>query len=160
MARAELAVGTVAPDFTTSSAEDGKAGTFSLKAALKQGPVVLYFYPKAFTTGCTLEAHAFAEAMGDFHKARASVIGLSNDDLPTLQKFSTAECRSKFPVGVASKAIMASYDARLTMAGVATSVSSRTTYVIGTDGKVKLAYTAMDWKEHVPRALAALKALP
>ena len=90
-ARAELAVGSVAPDFTTPSAEDGKAGTFSLKAALKQGPVVLYFYPKAFTTGCTLEAHAFAEAMGDFHKARASVIGLSNDDLPTLQKFSTAE---------------------------------------------------------------------
>ena len=88
-ASAELAAGAKAPGFTARGAIGGKLFTLSLANALKKGPVVLYFYPKAFTQGCTLEAHAFAEASDDFRKAGATVIGMSNDDLPTLQRFST-----------------------------------------------------------------------
>src|SRR5687768_1211245 len=79
-ASAELAAGAKAPRFTARGAKGGKVFTLSLANALKKGPVVLYFYPKAFTQGCTLEAHAFAEASDDFRKAGATVIGMSNDD--------------------------------------------------------------------------------
>ncbi|MBU6266349.1 MAG: peroxiredoxin [Sphingomonadales bacterium] len=158
-AHAALAVGAKAPDFTTRGAEDGKPFDFSLKAALKKGPVVLYFYPKAFTKGCTLEAHAFSEAIDDFRKAGATVVGMSADDLPTLQKFSTEECRSKFPVAIAGKDVIKAYDVALTMAGVSVGgLTSRTSYVIGRDGKVKLAYTNMDWRDHVKLTLAAVQA--
>src|SRR5688572_25801641 len=91
-AAAELAKGAKAPAFATQGAEAGKAFAFNLNSALAKGPVVLYFYPKAFTQGCTLEANAFAEAMDDFHKAGATVIGMSADDLDTLKQFSTKEC--------------------------------------------------------------------
>jgi len=158
-AHAQLAVGTKAPEFATKGAEAGKPFDFSLKAALKKGPVVLYFYPKAFTQGCTLEAHAFAEAIDDFHKAGATVIGMSADDLPALQKFSTEECRSKFPVAVASPQVIAQYDVALAMKGAPTGLSNRTSYVIGKDGRIKLAYSQLDWKEHVSRTLAAVQAL-
>ena len=159
-ASAELAVGAKAPDFTTQSAEGGKVGSFHLADALKTGPVVLYFYPKAFTKGCTLEAHAFAEASDDFAKAGARILGLSADDIPTLQKFSTEECRNKFPVGVASPAMITAYDSALKMAGIKVGgLTARTSYVIGRDGKVAMVYTAMDWKEHVNRSLAAVQAL-
>ena len=70
-------------------------------SSCSKGPVVLYFFPKAFTSGCTAEAHAFSESIGDFKKAGAQVIGMSADDLPTLQEFSTKECRSAFPVATA-----------------------------------------------------------
>ncbi len=158
-AHAELAVGAAAPAFVTQGAHAGKAFTFNLKKALKKGPVVVYFYPKAFTKGCTLEAHAFAEAIGDFHKAGASVIGLSADDLSTLQKFSTMECRDKFPVAIADAGIIKGYDVALSIPGVAAAVTKRTSYVIGKDGKVKMAFTDMNYAEHVARSLDAVKAL-
>lgn len=153
-AQAALKVGAKAPDFATKGAEAGKTFDFNLKAARAKGPVVLYFYPKAFTSGCTMEAHAFAEAMDDFQKAGATVVGMSADDLPTLQWFSTEHCRSKFPVAVADKAVIKGYDVGLMMG-----LTNRTTYVIDKAGTVRLSYTAMDWRQHVGKALEAVKAL-
>src|SRR3954466_12624445 len=87
-ATAALPVGAKAPDFTTAGAVGGKEFKLHLAEQLKHGPVVLYFFPKAFTKGCTLEAHAFSEASSDFKKAGARVIGMSADDITTLKKFS------------------------------------------------------------------------
>ena len=97
-ASATLKVGDAAPDFTAPATLGGHEFTFRLQEALKQGPVVVYFYPAAFTKGCTIEAHDFAEAMPQFRKLGASVIGVSHDDIATLNKFSVSECQSKFPV--------------------------------------------------------------
>ena len=158
-ALAELPVGAKAPDFATQGALAGKDFAFRLSEALKAGPVVLYFYPKAFTSGCTLEAHAFAAQIEDFHNAGASVLGLSADNLPALERFSTSECGGKFPVGVASGALVAAYDAPLSVVGIHTGLASRTTYVVARDGRIAMAYTAMNWRGHVPRALAAVRVL-
>ena len=130
--KADLAVGADAPSFTTRAAIAGREMGFSLAAALRKGPVVLYYYPKAFTSGCTLEANAFAEAMPDFREAGASVIGMSNDDIATLLRFSKEECRDAFPVGMASESLIAAYDVALGTSGLA----SRTSYVIASDGRV------------------------
>ena len=160
VASAELPVGTRAPTFATQGAQGGKAFGFNLSAALRKGPVVLYFYPKSFTQGCTLEARAFAEAMDDFAKAGASVIGLSADDLETQKKFSTEHCRDKFPVGIATPAIIQAYQVQLKRPdGTALPVTSRTSYVIGADGRIKLTYSNMDYKDHVKQTLAAVRAL-
>ena len=159
-ASAELPVGAKAPGFATQGALAGKEFAFNLQVALRKGPVVLYFYPKSFTQGCTLEAHAFAEAMGDFRKAGATVIGLSADDLETQKKFSTEHCRDQFPVAIASPAIIQAYQVQLKKPdGTVLPVTSRTSYVIGRDGRIKLAYTNMDYSDHVKRALAAVQAL-
>src|SRR5882757_11431849 len=104
--------GAKAPDFSTAASLAGKEFKFSLADALKKGPVVLYFYPAAFTPGCTIEAHNFADAMEDFQKLGATVIGVSHDSIQTLDRFSLTECRSKFPVAADTDAkIMKSYDA-------------------------------------------------
>src|SRR5271165_6370654 len=95
---AALSSGAQAPVFTTEATLAGKEFTFSLADALKKGPVVLYFYPAAFTRGCTVEAHDFADATDKYAALGATVIGMSHDDIATLDKFSTSECRSKFPV--------------------------------------------------------------
>ncbi len=158
-AQADLAVGVMAPDIATTGAIAGKEVPFKLKDALKKGPVVLYFYPKAFTSGCTFEAHAFAEATADFAKAGATVVGMSNDSVPTLQKFSTEHCRDKFAVAVATPDIIKAYDVTLKRLGISLGLANRTSYVIGTDGKIKLAYNNMDYKEHVARTLDAVKGL-
>jgi len=101
-AGAALPVGRSAPDFRTMGALNGKPFRLHLAEQLKAGPVVLYFYPKAFTKGCTLEARAFSEANPQFAAAGARVIGLSADDMPTLKRFSVEHCRGKFPVATAS----------------------------------------------------------
>ena len=95
-APANLPQGARAPQIIAQGALAGKPFAFNLEKALKRGPVVLYFYPKAFTQGCTLEAHAFAEASAEFKAAGATVIGMSADDLPSLQRFST-EAYHKLP---------------------------------------------------------------
>src|ERR1700693_3208508 len=95
---AALAPGVQAPDFTTSATLAGKPFTFSLADALKSGPVVLYFYPAAFTKGCTVEAHDFAEATDKFKAMGVTVIGVSHDTIDVLNKFSVSECRNKFAV--------------------------------------------------------------
>jgi thioredoxin-dependent peroxiredoxin len=166
-ADAALRQGARAPQVVTQGALDGKPFAFDLRAALRKGPVVLYFYPKAFTQGCTLEAHAFADAADDFKAAGATLIGLSNDDLPTLQRFSTAECRSKFPVAIASPETIRAYDVPLVlppeMAARAGSMpqglSARTSFVIAANGRISLAYSNLDYRDHVRMTLDAVKAL-
>src|SRR3974377_994708 len=95
---AALPDGAKAPDFTTQATLAGKEFKFSLADALKKGPVVLYFYPAAFTPGCTGEAHLFAEATDQFKALGATVIGVSHDPIDKLDKFSVSECRNKFAV--------------------------------------------------------------
>ena len=97
-AQAALNVGAPAPDFSAQASLGGNVFTFKLAEALKKGPVVLYFYPAAFTAGCTIEAHDFAEATDEYKSLGATVIGVSADDIDTLNKFSVSECRSKFAV--------------------------------------------------------------
>ena len=159
-AHAELKAGAAAPTFRTQGALAGKDTTLDLAQALKHGPVVLYFYPKAFTQGCTMEAHQFAEAEAEFAKYGARVIGMSADDLPTLRRFSTEECRSKFPVAVATPAIIKAYDVSLSRPGAPAGMTGRTSYVIGRDGRIAFVHSDLDYREHVRLTLAAVKALP
>lgn len=152
---AELPVGEKAPVFSTRAALAGEEFGFSLRSALAKGPVVVYFYPKAFTQGCTLEANAFADAMPQFRKLGASVIGMSNDDIATLKRFSKEECRDAFPVGVASTKLIAAFDVARENSDLAT----RTSYVIAPSGRIAFVYTNGDYREHVTRTLAAVEAL-
>lgn len=152
---AALKVGDTAPSFTAPASLAGKEFTFNLAEALKKGPVVLYFYPAAFTKGCTIEAHDFAEATDAFHALGATVIGVSTDDIATLNKFSVSECRSKFAVAAVDKSIAKSYDATL---WIKPSVADRTSYVIAPDGKIIFTYTALlDSEGHVTKTMAAVK---
>src|SRR5690242_21446504 len=113
-ASAALKIGAAAPDFTAPATLGGKEFTFALSDALRKGPVVLYFYPAAFTRGCTIEAHDFAEAIDRYKAFGATVIGVSHDPIDKLQRFSVSECRSKFPVAAdPDQSIMKSYDAVL-----------------------------------------------
>jgi peroxiredoxin len=158
-ASAALKAGARAPDFVTRGAMAGKPFRLHLKEQLRNGPVVLYFYPKAFTKGCTLEAHAFSDASAEFKKAGARVIGMSADDLPTLQRFSVEECRNAFPVATATDAIIRGYDVAMPVVGKVTSMTNRTSYVIAPDGKIVMVHSDLDWSEHVAKTLAAVKAL-
>lgn len=158
-ANASLPVGAKAPGFTTTGALAGMPFNFSLAATLKRGPVVLYFYPKAFTKGCTLEARAFSESMDEFRKAGAQVIGLSADDLGTLKRFSVEECRNAFPVAIATRKIINDYKVGLPVVNKLTPMSNRTTYVIDRRGRIVMAHSEMDWSEHVRKALAAVQSL-
>jgi peroxiredoxin len=157
--KAELPKGAQAPNFATQGALGGKVFAFNLKAALRKGPVVLYFYPKAFTQGCTLETKAFADAHDRFAAAGATVIGMSNDDIPTLQRFSTEVCRSKFPVAVARAKIIQAYDVDLKRNGVSTGLTTRTSYVIARNGKIRLVHSDMNYADHVRLTLEAVEAM-
>lgn len=154
-AEAALPVGAKAPDFTTMGALGGKPFRVHLAEQLRKGPVVLYFYPKAFTSGCTLEAHAFSEAVPEFRKAGAQVIGMSADKLDVLRKFSVEHCRSAFPVATATKATIKAYDVALPLVGM----TNRTSYVIARDGRVVMVHSDLNWKDHVIKTLAAVHAL-
>lgn len=158
-ALANLPVGAKAPAFTTQAAIGGKDIAFNLQKALRKGPVVLYFYPKAFTQGCTLEAHAFAEATPEFAKYGATVVGMSADDLPTLRKFSQEACRDKFAVGVANPAIVNSYGVALKRNGKSAGMTDRTSYVIAPNGRVAFVHSELDYRDHVRLTLEAVKGL-
>lgn len=153
---AALPVGAQAPDFRTTGALAGKPFKLHLKDQLRHGPLVLYFYPKAFTQGCTLEAKAFADAMPEFRKAGARVVGMSADDLDTLKRFSTEACRSQFPVATASPATINAYDVVLKQKP---ELSDRTSYVIDRSGRIVMVHSDLNWKDHVARTLAAVKSL-
>jgi peroxiredoxin Q/BCP len=156
-AYAALPDGHVAPDFTTQASLAGKAFTFSLADALKKGPVVLYFYPAAFTPGCTVEAHDFAEATDKFKALGATVIGVSHDSVDTLNKFSVTECRNKFAVASdADQSIMKAYDSVL---AIKPEYANRTSYVIAQDGTIAYSYTAMNPGQHVANTMAAVEKL-
>ncbi len=152
---AALPTGTKAPNFVTEGALGGKAFKLNLTEQLRHGPVVLYFYPKAFTKGCTLEANAFSVAMPEFKAAGARVIGMSADTVDTLKKFSVEGCRSAFPVARADATVIKAYDVALPVVGM----SNRTSYVIARDGRIVMVHSEMDWKDHVAKSLAAVKAL-
>jgi len=116
--------------------------------------VVLYFYPAAFTSGCTVEAHDFAEATPQFEALGATVIGVSHDDIDTLNKFSVSECRNKFAVAAdPDRHIMKAYDAVLWLDP---KMANRTSYVISPDGKVIYAYSALNPDQHVKNTLDAV----
>ncbi len=151
---AALDVGAKAPDFTAPAAHAGKTFTFSLNKALKKGPVVLYFYPEAFTNGCTIEAKSFADAMPKFKALGATVVGMSHDAMPILKRFSVEACHSKF--SVASDPAMDTikkYDAALWQGDQA----GRITYIISPAHKVVYAYASDSPDQHVELALKALE---
>jgi peroxiredoxin Q/BCP len=152
---AALAPGAQAPDFTTQATLAGKPFSFSLANALKSGPVVLYFYPAAFTKGCTIEAHNFAEATDKFKALGATVIGVSHDSIDTLNKFSVSDCRNKFAVASdGDQKITKAYDAVL---AIKPEYANRTSYVIAPTGKIIYEYTAMDPDGHVEKTMAAVE---
>jgi len=155
VALAHLDAGAVAPPFTLQAARGGDVSTVDLKAALAKGPVVLYFFPKAFTKGCTIEAHLFSEHIDDFAKLGAQVIGVSGDDIDTEKQFSTQECRSAFLVAAdPGLKVARAYDAVLKDV-----YANRTSYVIAPNGTIAYAYTELDPQQHVENTLAALRAL-
>jgi peroxiredoxin len=155
-AAAALMVGASAPDFSAQATQAGKQFPFRLSDALKKGPVVLYFFPAAFTPGCTIEAHEFAEAAGDYRKLGATLIGVTAGNIDRLNSFSISECRSKFPVAADPHAVIAkSYGATL---AVYPGFSDRTSYVIAPDGKVAFAYSDENPDQHVTKTLAVVKA--
>jgi thioredoxin-dependent peroxiredoxin len=155
-ASAALPAGSKAPDFTTAGAIGGKPFKLHLADQLRKGPVVLYFFPKAFTKGCTLEAHAFSEASKEFRKAGAQVIGMSSDDLPTLKRFSVEACRNAFPVATATAETQKAYDV---VWAEHPGLTTRTSYVIDRKGRVVMVHDDLDWSQHVAKSLEAVKAL-
>ena len=152
---AALKVGTKAPDFTLPGFKAGKPVTYSLAEARKKGPVVVYFFPAAFTGGCDLEAHLFAEAADDYAKAGATIIGVTAGSIERLQEFSSdnARCSGKFPVAADKGAKVArQWDSTLPVG-----ISNRTSYVIAPDGSVIYVHSEMNAQKHVELTLAAVR---
>ncbi|HEY8032069.1 MAG TPA: peroxiredoxin [Methylocella sp.] len=155
---AALKPGDAAPDFTIDAALGGKEFTFSLAEALKKGPVVLYFYPKSFTSVCTVEAHEFAENIENFTAAGASVIGISGDKIEVQRDFSSKECRDKFPVGAdPGFSVIKAYDAGFNVPLAGPLFASRISYVISPDGKIIYTYSDSSAEKHIDNTLAAVR---
>lgn len=153
---AGLPVGAKAPDFKLQAALAGDTSTFDLKKALKKGPVVLYFFPAAFTSGCTQEAHEFAEASDSFEKLHATIIGVTAGNVERVAEFSKVECRNKFRVAADPGAkVAAEYQSQMEGNSL---LSDRTSYVIAPDGKILLSYTDKDPHAHIQQTLAATQA--
>lgn len=157
-AAAALKPGAPAPDFTVQAAQGGKDFDFALADALKKGPVVLYFYPKSFTSVCTVEAHEFAEAMEEFAAMGASVIGVSGDKIETQREFSTKECRDKFPVGADPDfKVIKAYDAAFSVPVAGPMFASRISYVISPEGRILSTVEDSGAHKHIENALAVVK---
>jgi len=175
-ALAALKPGDRAPEFSAPASLAGKQFHFSLRAALKKGPVVVYFYPSAFTGGCDLEAHTFAQDKDEFTAAGASIIGVSEDSIERLNQFSADPkyCAGRFPVASDPHGkIAAMYGAAASpeqagakdVRGVAIDHGfiERITFVIGKDGKIVEEFSSqadhLTPPEHVKRALAIVQEL-
>lgn len=161
-AAAALAPGAKAPAFTTRGALAGKVIDVSLAQQLKKGPLVLYFFPAANTGGCDVEAKTFADAIGDFRAAGASVVGMSTDTVDTLKTFSAGKCAGKFPVASAGPRVVAAYDVDygkpVTInGGPARQITKRTSYVIAPDGTILFEHTGGDPLPHVANTLKAVQ---
>ena len=154
-AHAALDVGTTAPLFTLQASLGGKEFTFALVDALKNGPVVLYFYPAAFTPGCNIEAHDFAQAVDGFKALRTTVIGVSHDSIATLNRFSVSECQGKFPVAAdTDMAVTKSYRAAL---APFIPRANRTSYVIAPDGRIIYSFTDLSPDDHVANTMRVVE---
>lgn len=155
---AALQQGAKAPDFTLNAAQGGKPFMLSLKQTLRNGPVVLYFFPAAFTPGCTMEAHLFAEANDNFNRLGARVIGVTAGNIDRVAEFSKSECRDKFAVAADPGAkVAAKYDTAVRAPNQAM-ISSRTSYVIAPNGTILLSYTDSKPQAHVEKTMAAVRA--
>lgn len=161
-AAAKLAPGAKAPDFSAPAYLAGNPFTYTLADNLKKGPVVLYFFPSAYTAGCNLEARLFSEAVDEFKANGATVIGVTSGKTDKLAQFSkdTEHCGGKFPVAADPGAVIAKrYDAPLTMKGMSMpGMSGRVSYVIAPDGSVIHSYDNLDPNDHVNQTLGAVKA--
>jgi peroxiredoxin len=156
---AALKPGAKAPQFTAPAFLAGKAFSFDLAAALKKGPVVVYFFPAAFTPGCNVEAATFSQAIDKFKAQGASVIGVTAGNTERLAEFSkdTEKCAGKFPVAADDGAKIArTYDATMMLKP---DLASRTSYVIAQDGSIAFVHDAMSPNLHVKETLAAVTAL-
>jgi peroxiredoxin Q/BCP len=168
---AALKDGDSAPDFTTQASLAGKEFKFSLKESLKKGPVVVYFYPSAYTQGCNLQAHTFSVNQEKFAAAGASIVGVSLDSIQRLNQFSADPeyCAGKFPVASdASGSIAKSYDLNVkTIAGLKDTkgnevdhgLAERTTFVVTPDGKIAATIGGMRPDENVMKALETVQHL-
>ena len=158
-ARAALDQGVSAPEFKATAYLGGDKFDFDLDAALKKGPVVVYFFPAAFTQGCQIEAHLFAESADEFKKAGATIIGVTAGNVDRVGEFSkdTRYCSGKFPIAADTDGSIAKlYASSLTFKP---GWSGRDSYVIGKDHKVALSYSDLNPNEHVNKTLAAVKKL-
>ena len=163
-ATAALAPGAKAPDFKTRGGQAGKIVNVHLASLLKKGPVVLYFFPAAGTSGCNAEAAAFAEAIPKFTAAGAMVVGMSADSVEVLRDFSMKECAGKFTVASAGPKVVQGYDVALgrqikTPSGAMINATNRTSYVIARDGRIAYAHSELDASHHVANTLTAVRAL-
>ena len=173
---AALKVGDMAPDFSARASLAGKEFDFSLEDALKKGPVVVYFYPSAYTNGCDLEAHTFAEMKDKFDAAGATIIGVSADSIARLDQFSADPnyCAGKFPVASdASRKIATSYDLSAAAAKpgqkdvrgveIGHDFIERETFVIGKDHKIIATLSSKEDKltpdQHVMKSLEIVEKL-
>lgn len=155
-AQATLQPGDAAPDFTAPAWLAGEAFEYSLADALRDGPVVLYFFPAANTPGCNIEAALFSQAVDDFKARGVSVIGITAGNTDQLRGFSAdkATCAGKFPVAADEGArIAADYSAALERKP---EMSSRTSYLIGGDGRILAVHSDMNPARHVKQMLAAV----
>jgi peroxiredoxin len=175
-AAAALKTGTAAPAFAAKASLAGKTFDFSLAEARKTGPVVVYFYPSAYTKGCNVQAHSFAEEADNFKAAGATIIGVSQDSIERLNEFSADPdyCAGKFPVASdPGGAIAKSYDLK-TFDGkpgmkdsrdkdIGHAFTERTTFVIAADGKIAAVLSTTDDKidpgDHAAKALEIVKGL-
>jgi len=154
-AHAALDIGDKAPDFSVPAALAGKEYKFSLAESLAKGPVVLYFFPAAFSPGCSAEAHEFAESISKFEALGATVVGVSTDDIDTQVKFSAQACQGKFPVASDSaKSVIKSYDAAMM---IMPDYANRVSYVIAPDHSIVYNYQSLNPSKHVEKTLAALR---
>jgi peroxiredoxin len=172
-ALAALKAGDAAPDFSASASMAGNTISYSLKAALRKGPVVVYFYPSSFTGGCNLQAHTFAVNSDKFAAAGATIIGVSLDSIARLNDFSKDPnyCAGKFPTASDPDGKIArSYDLSIREAqpgmkdtrGVEIDhgFAERTTFIVTPDGKIAASIGGVKPDENVEQALAAVQALP
>lgn len=170
-ARAALQAGATAPDFTAQASLAGQTFSFSLQDALRKGPVVVYFYPSAYTQGCNIQAREFAQNMDKFTAAGASIVGVSMDSIARLNEFSADPEYCGGKVAVSSDAdgrIAKAYDLKITeREGMKDSRGNaiehgfieRTTFVVTADGKVAATITGVPSAENVKQALAAVEQL-
>src|SRR3984957_4801705 len=171
-AMAALQANDVAPDFHTQASLAGKTFTFSLAEALKKGPVVVYFYPSAYTGGCNIQAHTFAVNSEKFAAAGASIIGVSLDSITRLSDFSADPqyCAGKFPTASdADGTISKSYDLKVAAAHegakdsrgveIGHGFAERTTFIVTPDGKIAATIGGLAPAENVDKALAAVQQL-